>query len=70
MEKGNVVDGTPCGVSGICVAETCIVSSLATVSVRLCRVCTLQLVGCDGVLGSNKRIDKCGRCDATECVYE
>ena len=31
-------------------------------------MCTLQPVGCDGVLGSDKRIDKCGRCDATEGV--
>ena len=38
VEKGTVVDGTPCGVSGICVAETCIVSSLATISVMLCHV--------------------------------
>ena len=22
-------------------------------------------MGCDGVLGSDKRIDNCGRCDAT-----
>ena len=28
----------------------------------------LQPVGCDGVLGSDKRINNCGRCDATEGV--
>ena len=28
----------------------------------------LQPVGCDGVLGSDKRIDNCGRCGATEGV--
>ena len=25
-------------------------------------------MGCDGVLGSDKRNDNCGRCDATEGV--
>ena len=28
----------------------------------------VQPVGCDGVLGSDKRIDNCGRCDATEGI--
>ena len=39
VEKGTVIDGTPCGVSGVCVAGTCIVSSLATLSVILCCTC-------------------------------
>ena len=68
MEKGTVVDGTPCGVSGVCVAGTCIVSLLTTINVMLYAVHALQPVGCDRVLGSDKRIDNCGQCGATEGV--
>ena len=31
VEKGTAADGTPCGVSGLCVGGTCIVRSLASV---------------------------------------
>ena len=41
IEKGTVVDGTSCGVSGICVAGTCIVSLLASISVMLCCRCII-----------------------------
>ena len=50
MEKGTVVDGTSCGVSGICVAGTCIVSLLASISVMLCCRCILSLWGVMGFL--------------------
>ena len=36
MERGTAVDGTSCGVSDICVAGTCIVRLLASLSVMLC----------------------------------
>ena len=29
VEKGTAMDGTPCGMSGVCVAGMCIVSLLA-----------------------------------------
>ena len=41
VERGTAVDGTSCGVSGVCVAGTCIVSSLASVSVMLCCACSI-----------------------------
>ena len=41
VERGTAADGTSCGVSGICVAGTCIVSSLASVSVMLCYRCII-----------------------------
>ena len=39
VEKGTAVDGTSCGVSGICVAGTCIVSFLAPTSLTSCTKC-------------------------------
>lgn len=63
IDRGTVVDGTSCGVSGICVAGTCVVSLFRFSGdlLFMCYTC-LQPVGCDGVPGSNKKIDKCGRC--------
>ena len=68
VEKGTVLDGTPCGVSGVCIAGTCIVSFLASTSLNFMHYILLKPMGCDGLLGSDKRMDKCGQCGSTEGV--
>ena len=73
VEKGTTVDGTPCGVSGICIEGTCVVSSyfLSFSQSNSLHQMLLQPMGCDGLIGSIRSTDKCGRCGVTEgpCLH-
>ena len=73
VEIGTTVDGTLCGVSGICIEGTCVVSSyfLSFSQYNSLHQMLLQPMGCDRQIGSIRSIDKCGRCGVTEgpCLH-
>ena len=68
VEKGIVIDGTPCLSDSICVDGMCVVSCFKPVHITSLLHMIFQAVGCNGILGSEEKTDECARCGSTSGI--